>query len=396
MRYPPVATESNTLGSALRGWSIARFGDGELNLCRGRSSVSQQWTPEIQRELRTIAAGYIPCVLTCIPNIAGRDRTPRAGFWTPFRTKEFTDFYSFSGTVRYGSSFITRPDNAPWIDRPEYWAEVRKLWANKNVAYVSGNGALFPFIKQDAARVDEFAAPLRDAYSALDELTRALLARPYDAVIIALGAAGTCLAARLGANGAQHALDLGHMGMFMENPGAFNFQPDDLASDSYRALLREAHERTHWGKGGYGWAERVADFARGLNATEVLDYGCGQGTLRPALKALGVKCLEYDPGIPGKDVLPKLADVVVSTDVFEHIEPEKVDAVLRHTFALARKGGFFAIAKQPAKKILADGRNAHLVCQSTEWWVERLRAAGWKDIKVKEDAWKKCLVLCRK
>lgn len=184
----------------------------------------------------------------------------------------------------------------------------------------------------------------------------------------------------------------------MTNPGAFSFDPDELATPEYRKLLRHAHATTGWGRGGGSWAEQVAQLARKLECADVLDYGCGGGMLKPALAKLGVKCLEYDPGVVGKDIPPKLADLVVSTDVFEHIETPLVPNVLKHTFALARKGAFFVIAKQPAKKILADGRNAHLTCQPTEWWIERLVEAGWQRdrIKVKEDAWKKCVLVLTK
>ena len=394
MRYPRVLSERDTLAAIHGGMSPARYGDGELRICTGGSAISQRHDPKLQRELCDILTAPPPKVLPCIPNI--QSNTPRALFWSEFYHRRYTALYS--SVVQYGSSFITRPDNAPWIDRPDYWAEVERLWKGRTVAYVGGQETLLKVVAATAAYVDVIQTPKRDAYAQVDDLTIRLLTRPYAAIIIALGAAGTVLAARLGRNGAQHALDLGHIGMFMTNPGAFSFNPEELATPEYRKLLRHAHATTNWGRGGGSWAEPIATLARKLECADVLDYGCGGGMLKPALAKLGVKCLEYDPGVPGKDVPPKLADLVVSTDVFEHIEPEKVANVLKHTFALARKGAFFVIAKQPAKKILADGRNAHLVCQPTEWWIERLVEAGWQRdrIKIKEDAWKKCVLVLTK
>ena len=392
MTYPRVLSERDTLAAALSGKSIARYGDGELKLCVGGQAISQRADPKLQRELCELLRRPPADLLPCIPNIISA--TPRGPFWREFRATQYTALYA--DDVKYGSSFITRPDNAPWIDRPEYWAEVRRLWAGRSVAYVGGQNTLLKVVAEDAARVDVLNAAKRDAYGDIDDLTRRLLSRPYQAVVITLGAAGTVLAGRLA--GAQHALDLGHIGMFMTNPGAFSFNPDELATPEYRKLLRHAHATTNWGRGGANWAEPVASLARKLECADVLDYGCGGGMLKPALAKLGVKCLEYDPGVPGKDVPPKLADLVVSTDVFEHIETPLVPNVLKHTFALARKGAFFVIAKQPTKKILADGRNAHLTCQPTEWWIERLVEAGWQRdrIKVKEDAWKKCVLVLTK
>lgn len=395
MKYPAVMSERETLQLALSGVSVARFGDGELKLCTGGNAISQEYSDRISAELCSILSAPLCNVLPCIPNIVSK--TPRGAFWREFMQPRYTDLYARG--ITYGSSFITRPDNAPWIDRPDYWQEVRRLWAGRTVAFVGGQMMLAQVVSQDAAHVDVIQVPRKNAYADIDALTRRLLSRPYAAIIIAMGAGGTALASRLGRDGAAHALDLGHIGMFMQNPGAFSHEPDDLTSPEYREELRHAHATTNWGRGGGGWAEKVAAFANKLGAVDVLDYGCGGGMMKPALKVLGVKCLEYDPGVIGKDTPPKLADVVASTDVFEHIEGDKVAAVLAHTYALARKGAFFVIAKQPAKKILEkSGRNAHLTCQPTDWWIERLVEAGWDraKIKVAKDEWKKCELLLTK
>jgi hypothetical protein len=64
--------------------------------------------------------------------------------------------------------------------------------------------------------------------------------------------------------------------------------------------------------------------------------------------------------------------MVVCTDVLEHIEPENVDDVLDDLQALTRRVGFFVIATRPAKKILEDGRNAHLIQHGLDWWLPKL------------------------
>ncbi len=84
---------------------------------------------------------------------------------------------------------------------------------------------------------------------------------------------------------------------------------------------------------------------------------------------------EYDPGIIGKDALPKPADLVIATDVLEHIEPELLGNVLEHIRSLARLGVFLNIATSPAREILPDGRNAHLIIRPPAWWREELAKA---------------------
>lgn len=154
----------------------------------------------------------------------------------------------------------------------------------------------------------------------------------------------------------------------------------DLISLGYVDEQRILHARPK-GYGGNGdkWAAGVSELVRQFAATSVLDYGCGQGTLKKALRPLvssAVRIDEYDPAITGKDRLPDFADLVVCTDVLEHVEPERLDAVLKHLRMLARKAVFAVIATRPANKTLTDGRNAHLILEQAPWWEGRLLAAG--------------------
>ena len=61
-------------------------------------------------------------------------------------------------------------------------------------------------------------------------------------------------------------------------------------------------------------------------------------------------------------------DLVFSNDVLEHIEPEYVTNVLQHINALADKFIWLRIDTNPARKVLQDGRNAHISLNSSDWW----------------------------
>jgi len=155
---------------------------------------------------------------------------------------------------------------------------------------------------------------------------------------------------------------------------------DVLISKTYRAMQRELHSRPE-GYGGKGkkWAETVIALARRFEAGSMLDYGCGGGTLVERLRMMphaGLRLAEYDPAIRGKDSPPSFADLVIITDVLEHIEPERLKGVLAHLRALARKAVFFVVALDEANKVLADGRNAHLILESPAWWEARIVEAG--------------------
>ena len=56
----------------------------------------------------------------------------------------------------------------------------------------------------------------------------------------------------------------------------------------------------------------------------------------------------------------------------EHIEPELLDDTLKDLFSRASKYQYHLIACHPAKKKLNDGRNAHLIIESPEWWSKKI------------------------
>jgi hypothetical protein len=144
-----------------------------------------------------------------------------------------------------------------------------------------------------------------------------------------------------------------------------------LISDEYRKLNEQLHKRRAYGIGGARWADEVRRLHAEHGCTTVLDYGCGKGALKRALMG-EITVAEFDPAIPEKHALPHVADLVVCTDVLEHIEPDCLDAVLTHLRLLTRKVALLSIATRPSTKTLADGRNAHLIVEDAAWWIVRL------------------------
>ena len=120
--------------------------------------------------------------------------------------------------------------------------------------------------------------------------------------------------------------------------------------------------------GGAKHADTVLKLAKSVEAQSILDYGCGKGELA---KALPFGICEYDPAITGKNMSPRPADLVVCTDVLEHIEPDRLQFVLADLARCVRKLGFFTIHTGPAQKVLADGRNAHLIQKPVAWWLTK-------------------------
>jgi len=149
-----------------------------------------------------------------------------------------------------------------------------------------------------------------------------------------------------------------------------------MISDEYRKLNEQMHaEHPKFGVGGYKWAQVLLPVIKVYGANTILDYGCGKGTLKPALRRHSpVQVFEYDPAVIEKSQPPGAADLVVCTDVLEHVEPEHIAAVLEHIQSVARKGVFFNVGTAPAEKTLADGRNAHISLHPAYWWFNLLTA----------------------
>jgi hypothetical protein len=141
-------------------------------------------------------------------------------------------------------------------------------------------------------------------------------------------------------------------------------------SQDYVTLNKQLHEQ-NWDYGGHGdkYAKIVLKLAESQKLKSILDYGCGKGSLAAALN---FPIWEYDPCVPGKEAAPRPAEFVVCTDVLEHIEPDNLGATLEDLKRVTLATAFFSIHTGPAKKVLPDGRNAHLIQQGMDWWKAEL------------------------
>ena len=141
-------------------------------------------------------------------------------------------------------------------------------------------------------------------------------------------------------------------------------------SPEYAEQNRQLHEENkNYGTTSSQWGFYVSELVRTEGFQSVLDFGAGKGVLAGMLAEFGVaNVAEYDPAIPGKDARPEPADLVVCTDVLEHIEPNRLLEVMTELARVTRRKLFVDICTSPALKTLPDGRNAHLIVQNPDWW----------------------------
>ena len=137
-------------------------------------------------------------------------------------------------------------------------------------------------------------------------------------------------------------------------------------------LYRRLHATDHsYGQSWSNHIEYVEVLSLFLGIRSVLDFGCGKNSLVDRLKASSTvdKCAKYDPAISDHAKFPNdNFDMVVSTDVFEHIpinlipgELLKIKEIANYALIIPHLG--------LAEAILENGENAHCTVLSTHEWL---------------------------
>lgn len=110
----------------------------------------------------------------------------------------------------------------------------------------------------------------------------------------------------------------------------------------------------------------------------LLDYGCGKAVHH---KKPLIDTTLYDPYYSPYSKKPDgTFDMVICTDVMEHIPEEEVGQILAQLINYTDRVLFLAISTVPAKKTFSNGVNVHLTIKPKEWWESMLSCA--KDIEI--------------
>lgn len=151
----------------------------------------------------------------------------------------------------------------------------------------------------------------------------------------------------------------------------------------YRELAKHADKNFL----GLSVLNHVVSIRKLLTDTEshtMLDFGCGRGEAYKSphklYKQLGLPrhaVTLYDPAFMPTAALPKgQFDLVVCSDVLEHIPEHEVDEFIARLFSYAKKAVWASVCCRPAKKFFPDGRNLHVTVQPFDWWGEKFSACA--------------------
>jgi hypothetical protein len=223
MKWPAVMEEFETMRQLIRkGYSLSRYGDGEFKVAAGGDCVSQKADNELARRLREVLRTPVKGLMVGIPRLAGRDAKG-------YKSKKLYDYWCrlsanqtyiemLSSDMRYGSSFITRADNAAHIDCYDYWRMAKRLWRDCDVTVVSAEHEQRKIVEvvAEARSVDMIAAPRKSAWNKYDELMEVLKRKDKNTTFyLACGCTATVMAHDLHVAG-YRALDMGALNRFFQ------------------------------------------------------------------------------------------------------------------------------------------------------------------------------------
>lgn len=143
-------------------------------------------------------------------------------------------------------------------------------------------------------------------------------------------------------------------------------------------------------------AMRIIDYLHIHPEHTILDYGCAFGYLVKAFRLLNRQAwgvdisayaienidMEVKPYCAidhqAKETMPKLFDFCIAKDVFEHIEYNKIDNILRD---IPAKNLLSIIPLGDNGKYISPCNNmdkSHIICENVNWWIDKFKDCGWE------------------
>lgn len=145
-----------------------------------------------------------------------------------------------------------------------------------------------------------------------------------------------------------------------------------------KEYLEAEYRRLHKGKKFNGgsllqYLPELKDLIVQNNYQTVLDYGCGKAVVHNQYKLTDSVTL-YDPYYEPYSQKPYgLYDLVICTDVLEHVLEEDVESVLAELHLYTKQLLFLAISTKKAKKTFGNGMNVHITVKPKEWWEDKIK-----------------------
>lgn len=205
--------------------SVARFGDGELNMIMTDKSIGfQNYDQSLANRLQKVLITNDPNLLICLPHTLDRflgENQKAKDFWTRFVIYNKAYIYqllrqSAMKGYLFGDTQMTRPymDYTNDKNAKQMYPALKELWKNRDVLIVEGSETRMGVgndLFSEAASIKRIICPAKNAYASYDQILKKVQDNyRNELVLIALGPAATILAADLSEHGVW-AIDVGHL-----------------------------------------------------------------------------------------------------------------------------------------------------------------------------------------
>ena len=222
LKRPIIKTVQETLELLKKGYSMSRYGDGELDMILGRKfSTFQKPDKRLIERLKEILVSNLDSHIVCLTDFYGSFEGMNDEFKNWFRRH----LYNNGRELDYGILDLNKVYYNAYISRP-YYSYKRKdkacdtfdglkgIWKNHDLTIIEGYKTRFGVnndLISGARSVERIICPAVNAFDKYDEiLDKASSIDKNRIILIALGQTATVLAYDLAIKGYQ-ALDIGHL-----------------------------------------------------------------------------------------------------------------------------------------------------------------------------------------
>lgn len=200
--------------------SVARFGDGEMDIITGHSIPYQDYDENLANELKEIIRSESnESLVICLSDVFERlDRYNQSAvdFWKQHLNNNYVHYKSLCKAPWYGSTFISRP-YMDLVDKSlsnMYFKNIKNLWDERDILIVEGvnsRSGVGNDLFDNANSVERIICPSKNAYSKIDEIESLIeMHAENKLLLLILGPTAKVLAKRLSIKKIQ-AIDMGHI-----------------------------------------------------------------------------------------------------------------------------------------------------------------------------------------
>jgi len=162
-----------------------------------------------------------------------------------------------------------------------------------------------------------------------------------------------------------------------------------VITPQYKEILLALHSKYGWGftAGKYAGDTVMELLKEYPEIKTILDYGCGEGSLKKWISDAGIADIEwtqYDPGVAEFSARPEgKFDLVITTDVMEHVEECMLNDVLDDLRGFTKRFLYNEIACYFSGAIFGDGvykgQDLHINLKAPDMWKYRLQHNDFKN-----------------